>query len=62
MYPTTESSRSESGPFVVDDYFFMTVFISRAPVEDTTASECIRTIGATYGFKILQLYEYDANV
>ena len=40
----------------------MTVFIRRAQVEDKTASECIRTIAATYGCKILQLYEYDANV
>ena len=31
-------------------------------VEDNTASECIRTVAATYGCKILQLYEYDANV
>ena len=40
----------------------MTIFIRRAPVEDTTASECIRTVGATHGCKILQLYKYDANV
>ena len=39
----------------------MTVFIRRAPVEDNTASECIRIVAATYGCKILQLYEYDAN-
>ena len=62
MYPATESGRNESGPFVTDDYFFMTVFIRRAPVEDNTASECIRTVAATYGCKILQPYEYDANV
>ena len=30
-------------------------------MEDNTASECVRTV-ATYGCKILQLYEYDANV
>ena len=30
----------------------MTVFIRRAPVEDNTASECIRTVAATYGCKI----------
>ena len=47
MYPATESSQSEIG---------------RAPVEDNTASECIRTVAATYGCKILQLYEYGANV
>ena len=40
----------------------MTVFIRRAPVEENTASECIRAVAATYGCKILQLYEYDANV
>ena len=40
----------------------MTVFIRRAQVEDKTASEWIRTVTATYGCKILQLYEYDANV
>ena len=62
MYPTTESGRSESGPFAIDDYFFMTVFIRRAPVKHNTASECIRTVDATYGCKILQPYEYDANV
>ena len=42
--------------------FSMTVFIRRAPVKHNTASECIRTIAATYGCKILKLYEYDANV
>ena len=40
----------------------MTVLIRRAPVEDNTASECIRTVAATHGCKILQLYEYNANV
>ena len=40
----------------------MTVFIRRASVEDNTASQCIRTVDATYGCKILQLYEYDAKV
>ena len=30
-------------------------------MEDDTASECIRTIAATYGCKILELYEYEAN-
>ena len=60
MYPATESGRSESGPFVIDDYFLI-VLIRRAPVENNTASERIRTIAATYGCKILQLYKYDAN-
>ena len=40
----------------------MTVLNRRAPVKHNTASECIRTVAATYGCKILQLYEYDANV
>ena len=40
----------------------MTVVIRRAPVEDNTASECIHTVAATYGCKILQPYEYGANV
>ena len=30
----------------------MTVFIRRAPVKHNTASECIRTVAATYGCKI----------
>ena len=62
MCPATKSGRSESGPFVTDDYFFMTVFIRGAPVEDNTESECVRTVAATYGCIILQLYEYNANV
>ena len=40
----------------------MTVFIKRAPVKDNIASECIRSVVAKYGCKILQLCEYDANV
>ena len=59
MCPATKSG--ESGPSVTDDYF-LTVFIRGAPVEDNTASECVRTVAATYGCKILQLYEYNANV
>ena len=42
--------------------FFMIVFIRKASVEDNIASECIRTVAATYGCNILQLYEYDENV
>ena len=58
MDPATESGRSESGLFVIDDYFIiMTVFIRRPPVEDNNAPECIRTVAATYG--ILQPYEYE---
>ena len=39
----------------------MTVFIREASVEGNTASECIRTAAATYGHKILRLYEYETN-
>ena len=39
----------------------MTVFIGKATGKHNTALECIRTIAATYGCKILQLSEYDAN-
>ena len=42
--------------------FLMTVFIRRAPVKHNIASECIRTVAATYSCEILQLYQYDANV
>ena len=31
-------------------------------MEDNNASECVRIVAATYGYKILQLYEYNANV
>ena len=61
MYPANEYGRSESRPFVIYDYF-MIVFIRRTPEEDDTASECIRTVAATCGCKILQLCEYDVNV
>ena len=30
-------------------------------MEDNTALECIRTVAAMHGCKILQLYEYDAK-
>ena len=45
--------------FVIEDFF--AVFFSGALVEDNTASEYIRTLAATYGCKILQMYEYEAN-
>ena len=61
MCPATKSSRSESGHLLLT-IIFMTVFIRGAPVEDNTASECVRTVAATNGCKILQLYEYNANV
>ena len=31
-------------------------------MEKNAASECIRAVAAKYGCKILQLYEYNANV
>ena len=65
MCPATESGRSESGPFVIDDYF-LTVFIRRAPVERIQPHRNRNASvpkAQTYGCKILQLYEYsDANV
>ena len=30
-------------------------------MEENTASECIRTVVVTYGCKMLQLYENEAN-
>ena len=30
----------------------MNVFIREAPIEENTASECIRTVAATYGCKM----------
>ena len=62
-----DSHVSESGQANVDHMslmiiFFMAVFIRRAPLEDNTESECIRTVAATYGYRIVQLYECDAYV
>ena len=39
----------------------MTVFIREALIEENTSSECVCTIAATCGCKILQLYDYEAN-
>ena len=58
MYLATESGRSKCGPFVIDNYFLRLFSLE----ENNTASERIRTVAATYGCKILQLYEYDANM
>ena len=33
----------------------MTVLTRKAPMEDNTGAECIRTVAALYGCKILQL-------
>ena len=30
-------------------------------MEENTAMECIHTVAATYGDKLLQLYEYEEN-
>ena len=40
----------------------MIVFIRGAPLDDDTALKCICTVAATHGCKILEQYEYDANV
>ena len=39
----------------------MNILIGEASTGENTASECIRTVPATYGCKILQLYEHEAN-
>ena len=39
----------------------MSVFIREAPIEENTASECIRTVAAMYDGRILQLYEYGTD-
>ena len=62
MYPATKSGRSDPAvDHLLLTIIFMTVLV-RAPVEDNTVSECICTVAATYGCKILQLYEYDENM
>ena len=48
-----ESGRSKSGPFVIEDYFLMTVFIRGAPMENNTTQECIGTVAPKYGLKTL---------
>ena len=40
----------------------MNVFIRETPIEKNIALECIRTLAATYGCKILEVCEYDANM
>ena len=64
MYPAAESEAKMvyKEPIFVDEHkFFINVFIQKASIEENTASECIRNVAATYGCKILQLYEYEAN-
>ena len=39
----------------------MNFVILKAQKEKNIALECIRTVVAMYGCKVLQLYEYDAN-
>ena len=62
MYPEPNQAKAKVDHLLLTIIFLMTVFIRRPPVEDVTASECIRNVAATYGCKILQLYEYDAIV
>ena len=64
MYPATESDAkvvSKEPLFVDEHYFFMTIFIQEAPIEENTTSERICTVATRYGCKILQLYEYEVN-
>ena len=39
----------------------MSVFIREARIEENTALECIRTVAAMNGGRILQLYEYGTD-
>ena len=58
MYPAANPKRKwfAKEPLLVDEhYFFMTAFIREAPIEENTASECIRTVAATM---VVKLYEY----
>ena len=60
MYSASESEAKvvEKEPLFVDeDYLFMTAFILKAPIEQNTTSECIRTAAVTCGCTIFQLYE-----
>ena len=54
-----KSAGGESGIlrtlFVDEHQFSMNAFIREAPVEENTALECIQTVSATYGCKILRL-------
>ena len=64
MHPVAESEAKvayKEPLFVYYDYFFMTAFTRKAPIEENTASKCIHTVVATYGCKISQLYEYETN-
>ena len=60
MLLVTESEAKvvyKESPFIIND-FVVTTFIGGAPMEENTAMVRIRTVAVTYGFKILQLYEY----
>ena len=61
MHPIAESEAKvvHKEPIFVDQ--FLILFIREARKEDNTTSECVRTVGATYVCKILQLYKYVAN-
>ena len=54
MYPAAESEVKvvyKEPLFVDKHYFFMTVFIQEAPIEENMASECIRTVAAKYLYR-----------
>ena len=62
MYPAVECEAKVvyKEPLLVDeDYLFMTVFTGETPTKKNAASECIHTVAATCGCKILQPYEYN---
>ena len=61
MHPATDPAEAKVDHLLLT-IISMTVFIRRAPEKDNTASECFNTVAATYGCKILQLYDYDANM
>ena len=64
MYPSGVSQPTivhKESLFVDEHWFLLNVFIREALIEENIASECIGTVAATNGRKILQLCEYDAN-
>ena len=64
MYPSVASEPTalyKESLFVDEHWFLMNVFIPEALIKKNIASECIRTVAATFGCKTLQLCEYDAN-
>ena len=51
----SKQKRVHKEPLSVDEHkFFMNLFIQEALTEENTMSECIHTVAASYGCKILQ--------